>query len=126
MNEQLMGLCDVATRLEAAASRAKQVFGHVPALSSDPLSALWQLLSLCCLPQLERVAALSSSASFFSLLDLLRFRLESSKLYCRYCATVAPVFLILILSFFSGLAILTFVILRIFVQFHLPVQFPRL
>ena len=94
MNEQLMGLCDVATRLEAAASRAKQVFGHVPALSSDPLSALWQLLSLCCLPQLERVAALSSSASFFSLLDLLRFRLESSKLYCRYCATVAPVFLV--------------------------------
>jgi hypothetical protein len=83
MNEQLMVLCDVSSRLNAAADRARQMFGHVPVISRDPLAAVWQLLSLCCLPQHERIAALAPSASIFSLLELLCRRLNSSKLFCR-------------------------------------------
>lgn len=113
MNEQLIGLCDVAARLETAANRAKQVFGHVPALSSDPLSAIWQLLSLCCLPQLERVAALTSSATFFSLMDLLLRRLDSSKLFCRYFATEACVFFACITRIHVSFQVLLYSCLRL-------------
>jgi hypothetical protein len=130
INEQLMALCDVSARLNSAADRAAQVFGHVPVLSSDPLSRVWQLLSLCCLPPHERIAALAPSASIFYLLDLLRRRLDSSKLFCRYCASCAGTFLRqniqLRIVLFSGHAILMFVIMRIFVQCLPPVQFPRL
>jgi hypothetical protein len=82
MNEQLINLCDVSARLNSAAELARQVFGHVPAISGDPVSAVWKLLSLCCLPPHERVAALAPCASIFSLLDLLRCRLDCSKLFC--------------------------------------------
>ncbi len=83
MNEQLMALCNVPARIDFAANRARQVFGHVPVLCRDPLSALWQLLSLCCLSPQERIQALAPSASIFSLLELLRLRLETFKLFCR-------------------------------------------
>ncbi len=89
INEQLMALCDVSARLNSAADRAAQVFGHVPVMSSDTLSGVWQLLSLCCLPPHERIAALAPSASIFYLLELLHRRLDSSKLFCRYCAKYA-------------------------------------
>ena len=92
MNEQLMALCNISVRLKSAANRARQVFGHVPVLSLDPLSAVWQLLSLCCLSKQERAASLAPSASIFSLLELLRLRLESSKLFCR-CSVITVVFL---------------------------------
>jgi hypothetical protein len=91
MNEQLISFCDVETRLNAAVNRAREVFGHVPAPCKDPLSRIWQLLSLCCLPQQERIAALSPSASIFSLLELLQLRLNSPNLFCRYCVAVASV-----------------------------------
>ncbi len=82
MNEQLMNLCDVSARLKSAAELARQVFGHVPAISGDPVSAVWKLLSLCCLPPHERLTALAPCASIFSLLNLLRCRLDCSKLFC--------------------------------------------
>jgi hypothetical protein len=84
MNEQLMVLCNVPARLHSAADRARQVFGHVPVICSDPLSAVWQLLSLCCLSPHERIEALAPSASIFSLLELLHLRLGTSRLFCRY------------------------------------------
>ncbi len=83
MNEQLIALCNLQGRLDSAANRARQVFGHVPILSSDPLSAIWQLLSLCCLSPQDRIEALAPSASIFNLFALLRHRLETSKLFCR-------------------------------------------
>jgi hypothetical protein len=135
MNEQLMALCNISVRLKSAANRSRQVFGHVPVLSLDPLSAAWQLLSLCCLSQQERAASLAPSASIFSLLDLLRLRLDSTKLFCRYCGlrnhcqsqmllctNILPKRYFLL----AGLVTHMFVITRISVQFRLLVLFPRL
>jgi hypothetical protein len=135
MNEQLMALCNISVRLKSAANRARQVFGHVPVLSLDPLSAVWQLLSLCCVSQQERAASLAPSASVFSLLELLRLRLDSTKLFCRYCglrndcqsqlllcSNISPKRYFLL----AGLVTHMFVIMRISVQFRLLVQFPRL
>jgi hypothetical protein len=83
MSEQLMAFCNLQARFDSVANRARQVFGHVPELCSDLLPAVWQLLSLCCLSPQERIEALAPSASIFNLLELLRLRLETSRLFCR-------------------------------------------